>query len=95
MEGCALKIDDTLLKGIGESLPELVTLAISGKRYYPIPNQRHASPRQSAPLRATFTSLAPLKHLSNLCLETMKFSNLPEDVGTLTNLKSLSLTRNP
>ncbi|MBA4118936.1 MAG: hypothetical protein C0514_08610 [Candidatus Puniceispirillum sp.] len=94
MEGCALKIDDTLLKGIGETLPELVTLAISGKRYYPIHNQRHASPRQSPPLRATFTSLAPLKHLRNLRLETMKFPNLPEDINTLANLQSLSLTRN-
>ncbi|MCA0370519.1 MAG: hypothetical protein LCH26_05395 [Proteobacteria bacterium] len=90
MECCTLPVSNYLIEDIGK-LPSLSSLTIMG---HPIDNWRHINPTLNAPLRPTFTSLAPLQNLRTLRLESMKFMHLPEDISALTKLESLSLARN-
>lgn len=96
LNGCpaSFAADDALIEGIGARLPDLHAFTLTGQRYFPVYARRHASPPPEAPLRPTFTRLSPLKNLHGLCLETLKFTHLPEDIGELTHLETLSLSRN-
>lgn len=96
LSGCPAQFvaDDALIEGIGARLPDLGSFTMTGQRYFSVYARRYASPPPEAPLRPTFTSLAPLRNLHELRLETLKFTHLPEDIGELTHLETLSLTRN-